>query len=685
MGYMPPSKLPPGRLDVSEIMSQPSTPLTDKILQLKGPIFVFGASGFIGANLFEQLFRVRKDCYALTHDATKAWRLKLLDVPSENVVHCDIVSGNSVREVFERYKPGTIFNLAAYGAYSKQKNVNLIYDTNVTGTVNILEHCSPETAYIHAGSSSEYGFNCTAPKETDRVEPNSHYAVSKVSAAYMLEYYARVHGLRTLNLRLYSIYGGWEEPDRLIPRLVEEARKGSLPPLVSPDISRDFVYIDDCVDAFVQAALRVDKTISGRSYNIATGRKTTMRELVDVSIQEFGIPKTPVWGSMGNRQWDLSDWYGDPAAAREDLGWEAHTPLAEGLRRTADWQDGHDYTGRIIPAFQNPTLNPVITAIIACYKDAQAIPYMYDRLVKTFNEMKVRYEIIFVNDNSPDNTEEVLQPICDKDPNVIAITHSRNFGSQSAFLSGMEISTGDAVVLMDGDLQDPPEIIPQFFEKWQQGFDVVYGVRVQREMPPHVHFFYRTFYRIFRKTSYINIPVDAGDFSMIDRKVVRELVSLPETEQFLRGLRAWVGFKQTGVNYVRPERMFGVSTNNWTKNIWWAKKAIFSFSFAPLELMSYAGFILTGLSVLGILYQIIARLFNFDPNTPYGISTVIVLIMFFGGINLLGVSFLGEYVAKIFEETKKRPKFIRTKVRKGPRTYKTSSEIRAFAEARTTK
>ena len=195
--------------------------LPTAITRLNGPIVVFGASGFIGANLFEQLYRVRKDVFALTHDATKAWRLKLLDIPAENVVHCDILSDASVKDVFDRIKPKTVFNLAAYGAYSKQKNVGLTYETNVLGTVNILENCTTDMVYIHAGSSSEYGFNCTAPKETDRVEPNSHYAVSKVSAAYTLEYYAKVHKLNTLNLRLYSIYGGWEEPDRLIPRLVE--------------------------------------------------------------------------------------------------------------------------------------------------------------------------------------------------------------------------------------------------------------------------------------------------------------------------------------------------------------------------------------------------------------------------------------------------------------------------------
>lgn len=651
----------------------------DKIEQLKGPIFVFGASGFIGANLFNDIYKIRKDCYALTHDATKAWRLKLLNVPFENIIHCDILSDNSVHEVFERYKPQTIFNLAAYGAYSKQSSVNLTYETNVIGTANILQNCSKETVYIHAGSSSEYGFNCTAPKETDRVEPNSHYAVSKVSAAYLLEYYARVFDLKTLNLRLYSIYGYWEEPDRLIPKLVESVRQGVLPSLVSPDISRDFVFIEDCVEAFLDAALKITSATAGKSYNIATGRKTTIGDLVETSRQTFGIKQEPKWGSMSNRKWDLAEWFGNPNAFETDFGWKAKTSLEDGLSKTKAWQDQLQYEDTILPAFLNPKLNPVITAIIACYKDAQAIPFMYERIVKTCNELKVRYEIIFVNDNSPDNQEEVINKICDKDPNVVGISHSRNFGSQSAFLSGMEIATGDCVVLMDGDLQDPPEIIPAFYEKWMDGYDVVYGVRVQREMKPHIHFFYKTFYKIFQSLSYIPIPRDAGDFSMIDRKVVKELVDLPETEQFLRGLRAWVGFKQTGVPYVRPERMFGVSTNNWTKNIWWAKKAIFSFSFAPLELMSYAGFSLTGLSILGIIWQILAKLFFFR-DTPQGISTVIVLIVFFGGLTILGISFLGEYITKIFEETKKRPKYIRTRIRRGTKSYKTADEIRTLVK-----
>ena len=652
----------------------------EKIQSLKGPIFVYGASGFIGANLFKDIFSIRKDCYALTHDAQKAWRLKLLDVPAENVVHCDIVSNYSVKEVFNSYKPETIFNLAAYGAYSKQKNVTLTYETNVIGTVNLLENMTSEMVYIHAGSSSEYGFNCTTPKETDALEPNSHYSVSKVSAAYLIQFYARVHEKNAINLRLYSIYGDWEEPDRLIPKLIESVRQHKLPNFVSKDISRDFVFMSDCVEAFIDSALKMSPDIRGNSYNIASGVKTTIGNLVEICRQEFGIKEEPSWGSMENRSWDLAEWYGEPSEAKKDLGWETKTSLNQGLRRYYDWQESIKYEENLLPAFQNPYLNPVITAIIACYRDAEAISFMYERLVKTFNEMKVRYEIIFVNDCSPDNTEEILEEICNKDSNVIGITHSRNFGSQSAFLSGMEISTGDAVVLMDGDLQDPPEVMPRFYEKWTQGYEVTYGVRVQREMPAWLHFFYKTFYKIFKNMSYINIPKDAGDFSMIDRKVVKELVSLPETEQFLRGLRAWVGFKQIGVDYVRPERMFGVSTNNWRKNIWWAKKAIFSFSFVPLEIMSYTGFLLTIVSLLGIAWQIAAK-YILNIYTPSGISTVIVLVMFFGGINLLGISFLGEYIAKIFEETKKRPKFIRTKVRKGIKRYNTSEEIKRLVEA----
>ncbi len=307
-----------------------------------------------------------------------------------------------------------------------------------------------------------------------------------------------------------------------------------------------------------------------------------------------------------------------------------------------------------------------ISAIIACYKDGQAIPIMHKRLTNTFKEIGIDYEIIFVNDGSPDNSEEVIRKIVKKDPKVIGVNHSRNFSSQMAFTSGMDIATGNAIVFLDGDLQDPPEIIKKFYKKWIDGFDVVYGVRTKREAPLLMSIAYKLFYRLFHKMSYIKIPLDAGDFSLIDKKVFNVLKQFPERDRFLRGLRAWVGFKQTGVPYVRPERMFGKTTNNFLKNFQWATKGILSFSYVPLQLMTLLSLLVFFLALVGMVLQIILRLLI--PNiAPAGITTVLIIVLFIGSIQLLGISVLGEYIGKIFEEVKQRPKYVVKSIIKNPK------------------
>ena len=301
-----------------------------------------------------------------------------------------------------------------------------------------------------------------------------------------------------------------------------------------------------------------------------------------------------------------------------------------------------------------------ISSVIACYKDEQSIPLMHQRLTKTFKEIGCKYEIIFVNDGSPDNSEKVLENICKNDKNTIAIIHSRNFNSQNSFSSGMNYATGDAVVLLDGDLQDPPELIKDFADKWIEGYDVVYGSRVKRETSKFMNISYKFFYRIFNKLSYINIPLDAGDFSLMDRKVVNSINSLKESDRFIRGLRAWTGFKQIGVPYNRPERQFGVSTNNLFKNIQWAKKGIFSFSHLPLEIMSLISYLIFLLSSIALIIYII--LYFLKDEAPRGITTLIVLVLFLGGMQLLSLSILSEYISKILDETKKRPYSIIKKI-----------------------
>lgn len=305
---------------------------------------------------------------------------------------------------------------------------------------------------------------------------------------------------------------------------------------------------------------------------------------------------------------------------------------------------------------------PKISVVIAIYKDALSIEIFIRRIQKVFALLKLPYEIIFVNDNSPDRAQELLENIIQKYPHIVAVEHSRNFSSQMAFTTGMLIATGDAVVLMDGDLQDPPELIPEFVELWKSGYQVVYGVRSKRADMGFKEVFYKLFYRVFDQLSYIKIPADAGDFSLMDKQVVETLNSMPERDRFIRGLRAWVGFRQIGVEYTRSERFFGNSTNNWIKNFQWATKGIFSFSYLPLQWMTLLSLCISFLAVVGMILQLIGKIL--DPSIPHGVTTIILLVLFFGAVQLMCLSILGEYIGKILEEVKHRPHAIIKKIQR---------------------
>lgn len=466
--------------------------------------------------------------------------------------------------------------------------------------------------------------------------------------------------LPVANLRLYSIYGPMEDSSRLMPNLVRKAMAGELPPFVDPRTSRDFLYVDDACAAFILAATKMQPDLYGESFNIGSGTKTTIEDLAETTRATFGISAVPQYGSMEGRAWDLADWYADAAKAKSLLGWEPKHDLASGLRLMADWL-GTVSEAEFKAGTKKGTLakKRSLSAIIACYKDAQAIPIMHQRLTDTFQKIGIDYEIIFVNDCSPDDSAEVIREISARDKHVIGISHSRNFGSQMAFRSGMELSTKQGVVLLDGDLQDPPELIEQFHAQWEQGYDVVYGRRIKRDMAWHWGLLYKLFYRVFAAFSYVKIPLDAGDFSLIDARVASWMLKCTERDLFMRGVRAYVGFRQTGVDYVRPERMFGVSTNSFVKNIDWAKKGIFSFSNTPLTMLTTAGTILLGFSALLAFVAILLRVFLPDI-VPRGATTLLLATLGFGSLNLFAIGVVGEYVAKIMAEVKGRPPLIRS-------------------------
>ena len=322
-----------------------------------------------------------------------------------------------------------------------------------------------------------------------------------------------------------------------------------------------------------------------------------------------------------------------------------------------------------------------ISAIIACYRDEPAVPIMHQRLVDVFTKIDVDYEIIFVNDASPDNAGAVLAELAARDQHVVVINHSRNFGSQSAFTSGMKVATGDSVVLLDGDLQDPPELIEDFHRMWLHGYDVVYGVRVRRKATLFLQLAYKAFYRIFRASAYVKIPVDAGDFSLIDRRVVQSLNLLPENNRMIRGLRAWVGFKQVGVPYVRPERMFGRTTNSLLKNLGWARKAIVSFSYVPLDFITSLALFVVAMSVLGVVFQVFFRIF-YPHLAPPGFTTLICIILFLGGMQMLCLSIIGSYLAHIYDEVKRRPAYIVESILNDPNHPTMGDEASGNDEAR---
>lgn len=645
----------------------------NRIERLRGPILVLGASGFIGANLLRLLLRHRRDVFG-TSSQGAAWRLD--GIAATHLVVGDLLVEQNVTALLDRVQPRTVFNCIAHGAYSFETDVGLIYRTNVDLTARLVEELRERDVhrYVHAGSSSEYGDDASGPSEDSPLRANSHYSVSKAAASNLIRYAGKKLAFPGVNLRLYSIYGPYEDASRLVPTALLKGARGTHTSYVDPEISRDFLHVDDACEAFILAAANMRPEHYGESYNIGSGLKTTIGGFARQIKAQFQLASDPAF-TMPNRQWDVPQWFADPGKAEADLGWTARTSLADGLLGTARWLgaleniERYERSSKVFGVDETYS----VSAVVACYKDGQAIPFMYERLKAVFTKLNIGHEIIFVNDCSPDDTQDVIQAISARDRHVIGISHSRNFGSQAAFRSGMEAATKNACVLLDGDLQDPPELIEDFVAKWRQGFDVVYGRRVKRDAPVFMRFAYKAFYRVFQAFSYVSVPRDAGDFSLMDRRVVRSLLSFPERDLFIRGLRAFVGFKQTGVDYVRPERMFGVSTNNLFKNFGWAKKGILSFSNTPLNMLSAAGVVLFLLSMLlGFVY--LASWLASPQQAPRGFMSLVTLIIFFGSINLLAASLIGEYIAKIFEEVKARPHFIR-------RDMIRDGEVRSATEA----
>ena len=298
-----------------------------------------------------------------------------------------------------------------------------------------------------------------------------------------------------------------------------------------------------------------------------------------------------------------------------------------------------------------------ISIIIPCYNEALNIEHAYQRVTNTMQELPgYAYEIIFIDNASTDHSEDIFKKLVQQDQWTKVLLMSRNFGSnQPSILAGMHQASGDAIVIIAGDLQDPPELIPNFVQKWEEGFEVVYGITKKRRGSILRRIGYACFYRVFQSLSYIDIPLDAGDFSLMDKKILNVIKQLPEKDLYIRGLRSWAGFKQIGIEYTRDDRNAGKTSNSFLANFWWAKKAIVNFSDKPLEYISR--FAIGAVLATGVVACVYLFLYFFR-GAPRGFATLLMAIFAFGAIQLTALAIMGEYLIKIFHEVKGRPPYI---------------------------
>lgn len=309
------------------------------------------------------------------------------------------------------------------------------------------------------------------------------------------------------------------------------------------------------------------------------------------------------------------------------------------------------------------TENKKISVVIPCYNEQAVLPELFRRMTDAAESWGLAWEIICVDDGSHDNTWQILSSQHAKDPRWSVISFSRNFGHQTAVSAGMFHATGDAVIIIDADLQDPPEEIHRFIKKWQDGYDIVYAVRQHRKEGPFKKISYWIFYRMLAKMIDFDLPLDSGDFCIMDRKIVDILNSMPERNRFVRGLRAWSGFRQTGLAYERHARAAGTTKYDFKKLRRLALDGIVSFSTVPIALVAHMGLWVTFLSLLGIIITLSQYFFeDFFHSIGWGpipgVTTIVISVLFLGGVQLIVLGVLGQYLGRIYDEVKKRPPWI---------------------------
>jgi dolichol-phosphate mannosyltransferase len=640
-------------------------------------VFITGGTGFVGKNLLKFLIDhdiAPKQITILTRSIQK-FKQKYPELANQEWLDFEQADIRNLQWNNQKYD----YFIHAATSVVEQSDSKTLFDEIVEGTKKALLFAEQAgvKSFINISSGAVYqlnqkqiGLTEDSPLVTKLDNPKNTYAVAKISSEHLVYLASYNAGIKVTTLRCFCFAGAYLEPTHFaIGEFVQKALKNEdIMVQAGGGIYRSYLSSTDLAQQIFEILIVSSIRASNYEvYNLGSDNAISLPDLAHKVVEVLGSESkvtTPNISSV-----DVN--YYVPSTNKLDriLGKSAKL-LDTIIREAAEYyrsltvkaelvKDPAEYYSKVSQT-EIFTQRTSLSVIVACYNDEQAIPIMAERLVMVLSKCNLDYEIIFVSNGSNDNSIQVIQELSAQNRRISGVTHSRSFEqtSQASFLNGMELSSKQACVLLDGDLQDPPEMIEDFVAKWQEGYDIVYGVRHKREAPLFVQIGSKIFYRLFDKLSTIRMPHDAGDFSLIDRRAVDWMLATHEHDVLIRGMRAYVGFKHIGVKYFRPERMFGNSSNNFFKLIMWLKKGIFSYSRRPLDWMTTAGFGLVALSILLAIIQVLIRLF-YPSATPHGLTTIMLLIMFFGSFSILAISILGEYIAKIVEETKKRPIYIR--------------------------
>jgi dolichol-phosphate mannosyltransferase len=639
-------------------------------------VLITGGGGFLGAGLARRLLDAGHEVHLLLRPGGS--RRRLADLEGRFHAHdADLLDGPAVKRAVAACRPEVVFHLAAEGVHGG-RGLDESVRGNVLATAHLLEALEGHDyrALVHAGSGAEYGPREGAIPEDAPLCPATDYAAAKAAASLLVLAQAR-RGRPAVVVRIFGAYGPGEAPARLVPYVMGCCRDGVAARVSAGEQRRDFVFADDVHELLLAAARDPS---AGPVLHAGTGQAHRVRDVVEAVRRLCGPGPGPVYGAH-QRPGEPALYLADVARTTDRTGWRPRHDLEAGLHRTWEWFRAAPAAGAVsffgarefrppgaaeMAAPPNPDTTaassategrmaaeePWLSLVVPVLDEEEVLGETYAVLTRILAGLGRPYEVIVVDNGSTDRTPGIAAGLCRHDPRWRYLRLSRNFGYQNSITAGMLAAAGEGILVIDADLQDPPELIPQFVARWQEGYDVVYGVRARRVGEP----LWRTVPTMLAMrlitwmSDEFKLPAHSGDFRLISRRVRDAFAQLPENNRYVRGLIHWLGFRQVGVPYTRLGRTRGSSKVNWPHLIGFTCNAIINFSIKPVRF-----FALLGLGVLG-LAAVLAALWL--PGMAGGMTGVHLLLLLNLGVLGCGVGALGEYLAKVHLDGKRRPLFL---------------------------